>query len=124
MFTANQFHKQSGIQIEFQEFLQKMKTSFGDNFMEQVNEGKVKLQQAQEALGLQVTKSKKDKTLERKNVRSRKVIPKTKSASGMKCTSCESNKNAVGKKSNKTVRNVAILVGISTILIWALKNRK
>ena len=43
MLTANQFHKQSGVQIEFQDFLQNMKTSFGDNFMEQVNEGKVKL---------------------------------------------------------------------------------
>ena len=124
MLTANQFHKQSGVQIEFQEFLQKMKTSFGDNFMEQVNEGKVKLQQAQEALGLQVTKNTDKKTSEHKNVRSRKVIPKTKSASGMKCTSCESNKNASGKKNNNTIRNVAIIFGISTILIWALKNRK
>ena len=36
MLTANQFHKQSGIQVEFQDFLQNMKISFGDNFMEKV----------------------------------------------------------------------------------------
>jgi hypothetical protein len=142
MLTANQFHKQSGVQIEFQDFLQNMKTSFGDNFMEQVNEGKVKLQQVQGALGLPSTTSKKvatsatnkkgatskgikdDKISARKNVRVRKVAPKTKSASGMKCSSCESNKNVSGKKKNNSVRNIAIVVGIGALLVWAIKNSK
>ncbi len=139
MLTANQFHKQSGVQIEFQDFLQNMKTSFGDNFMEQVNEGKVKLQQVQGALGLPSrtstksttsttsTKSKEindDKISERKNVRVRKVAPKTKSASGMKCSSCESSKNVSGKKKNNSVRNIAIAVGIGALLVWAIKNSK
>jgi len=142
MLTANQFHKQSGVQIEFQDFLQNMKTSFGDNFMEQVNEGKVQLQQVQGALGLPSTKSTKsttstkstkntkskeikdDKISERKNVRVRKVAPKTKSASGMKCSSCESSKNVSGKKKNNSVRNIAIAVGIGALLVWAIKNSK
>jgi hypothetical protein len=139
MLTANQFHKQSGVQIEFQDFLQNMKTSFGDNFMEQVNQGKVKLQQVQGALGLPSrtstksttsttsTKSKEindDKISERKNVRVRKVAPKTKSASGMKCSSCESSKNVSGKKKNNSVRNIAIAVGIGALLVWAIKNSK
>ena len=145
MLTANQFHKQSGIQVEFQDFLQNMKTSFGDNFMEQVNEGKVQLQQVQGALGLPSTKSttsttstkstknttgtkskeiKDDKISERKNVRVRKVAPKTKSASGMKCSSCESSKNVSGKKKNNSVRNIAIAVGIGALLVWAIKNSK
>ena len=139
MLTANQFHKQSGVQIEFQDFLQNMKTSFGDNFMEQVNEGKVQLQQVQGALGLPSTKSttstkstkntkskeiKDDKISERKNVRVRKVAPKTKSASGMKCSSCESSKNVSGKKKSNSVRNIAIAVGIGALLVWAIKNSK
>ena len=145
MLTANQFHKQSGVQIEFQDFLQNMKTSFGDNFMEQVNEGKVQLQQVQGALGLPSKKSTKrtrrtkstknttgtkskeikdDKISERKNVRVRKVAPKTKSASGMKCSSCESSKNVSGKKKNNSVRNIAIAVGIGALLVWAIKNSK
>ena len=142
MLTANQFHKQSGVQIEFQDFLQNMKTSFGDNFMEQVNEGKVQLQQVQGALGLPSTKSTKsttstkstkntkskeikdDKISERKNVRVRKVAPKTKSASGMKCSSCESSKNVSGKKKSNSVRNIAIAVGIGALLVWAIKNSK
>ena len=136
MLTANQFHKQSGVQIEFQDFLQNMKTSFGDNFMEQVNEGKVQLQQVQGALGLPSTKSttstkstkskeiKDDKISERKNVRVRKVAPKTKSASGMKCSSCEGNKNVSGKKKSNSVRNIAIAVGIGALLVWAIKNSK
>jgi|TARA_R110002012_G_scaffold49733_3_gene128613 uncharacterized sporulation protein YeaH/YhbH (DUF444 family) len=124
MLTANQFHKQSGIQIEFQDFLQKMKTSFGENFMEKVNEGKVKLQEAQEALGLKVTQSSEKKIADRKNIRVRKVTPKTKSASGLKCSSCESNKNASGKKKNNTIRNIALLVAISSVVVWAVKNSK
>jgi hypothetical protein len=151
MLTANQFHKQSGIQVEFQDFLQKMKISFGDNFMEKVNEGKVKLQEVQQALGLRITKEEKNtlksknipsktknitsKTKnitskskniasDRKNVRVRKITPQTKSASGLKCASCESNKNASGKKKNNSVRNIALALGIVAVLVWAVKNRK
>ena len=134
MLTANQFHKQSGIQIEFQDFLQNMKKSFGDNFMQKVNEGKVKLEEAQEALGLPTTTTKpeENKISARRNVRSRKVSAKaspkvsaeTKSASGLKCTSCESNKNVSGKKGNNTVRNIAIAVGVGALLLWAVKNSK
>ena len=137
MLTANQFHKQSGIQVEFQDFLQKMKISFGDNFMEKVNEGKVKLQEVQQALGLRITKEEKNtlktknitsKTKniasDRKNVRVRKITPQTKSASGLKCASCESNKNASGKKKNTSVRNIALALGIVAVLVWAVKNRK
>jgi hypothetical protein len=132
MLTANQFHKQSGIQMEFGDFLQRMKTSFGENFMQQVNEGKVKLQEVQKALGLEVTKSRQDKIANRKNVRVKKVStkpkpssPPTKSASGMKCSSCEaSKKNASGKKSNNVARNVIILAAIGGVVYWAMKNRK
>ena len=132
MLTANQFHKQSGIQIEFGDFLQRMKNSFGENFMEQVNEGKVKLQEVQKALGLEVTKSRQEKIADRKNVRVRKVAPKpkpstqqTKSATGMKCSSCEANKkNASGNKKSNVVRNIVLLAAIGGVVYWAMKNRK
>ena len=52
-----------------------------------------------------------------------KVTPKTKSVSGLQCTSCESNKNASGKKKNKSVRNIALLLGIGAVLVWAIKNQ-
>lgn len=132
MLTANQFHKQSGIQIEFGDFLQRMKNSFGENFMEQVNEGKVKLQEVQKALGLEVTKSRQEKIADRKNVRVRKVASKpkpptqqTKSATGMKCSSCEANKkNASGNKKSNVVRNIVLLATIGGVVYWAMKNRK
>tara|TARA_B100001057_G_scaffold110717_1_gene108758 strand:+ start:12555 stop:12953 length:399 start_codon:yes stop_codon:yes gene_type:complete len=132
MLTANQFHKQSGIQIEFGDFLQRMKNSFGENFMEQVNEGKVKLQEVQKALGIEVTTSREEKIADRKNVRVRKVAPKTKpsipkakSATGMKCSSCEaSKKNASGNKKNNVVRNIVLLATIGGVVFWAMKNRK
>ena len=59
MLTANQLHKQSKIDIEFQDFLAKMKEGFGENFMDLVNEGKVKLQEIQKALGLEITPEEK-----------------------------------------------------------------
>jgi uncharacterized sporulation protein YeaH/YhbH (DUF444 family) len=127
MLTANQFHKQSGIQIEFQDFLQKMKTSFGENFMDKVNQGKVKLQEAQQALGLEVTKTKDQKIANRKNIRVRKVNPQTKAATGLKCSSCEEGKNGDQKSTknvSKSVRNIALLLGISAVVVWAIKNRK
>ena len=39
--------------------------------MEQVNEGKVKLQEVQKALGLEVTKSRQEKIADHKNVESK-----------------------------------------------------
>ncbi|MBN39005.1 MAG: hypothetical protein CMI29_11155 [Opitutae bacterium] len=109
-----------------------MKNSFGENFMEQVNEGKVKLQEVQKALGIEVTTSREEKIADRKNVRVRKVAPKTKpsipkakSATGMKCSSCEaSKKNASGNKKNNVVRNIVLLATIGGVVFWAMKNRK
>ena len=129
MLTANQFHKQSGIKVEFQEFLQRMKATFGENFMDNVNAGKVKLQEVQKALGLKETALEKPKTA----APSRKVkaIKATKSSasksatgSGMKCSSCEQEKlNASGKKSN-VARNLVIVAGLGAVVFWAMKNRK
>ena len=60
MLTANQLHKQSKIDIEFQDFLAKMKEGFGENFMDLVNEGKVKLQEIQKACLLYTSPSPRD----------------------------------------------------------------
>lgn len=125
MLTANQFHKQSGLKMEFQDFLGRMKETFGENFMEQVNAGKVKLQEVQSALGLkkEPTEKQKSRIEARKNVRVKAV---KKAATGdMKCASCSGAVNATGSpKSTKIVRNVALVVGIGAVVFWAMKNRK
>lgn len=152
MLTANQLHKQSQIDIEFQDFLAKMKESFGENFMDLVNAGKVKLQEIQSALGLAITPEQKPETTPKKatgdTLQARraqrgsvaghtqkvkkpqvKVKKVTKSASGdgfaPKCSSCEANKkkNATGSQSN-ALRNVLIFAGIGAVVFWAVKNRK
>lgn len=61
MLTANQLHKQSELDMDFQDFLQKMKDAFGDNFMERVNQGKVHLKEIQNALGLPRTEANQQK---------------------------------------------------------------
>ena len=134
MLTANQFHKQSGIRMEFQDFLGRMKETFGENFMEKVNEGKVKLQEVQKALGLKVTKKEgvKDENSSKAQTAKiqarRKIVPKKVSVtgkSGMKCSSCQDAKNASGdKKQSNAVRNVAIVVGLGAVVYWAMKNRR
>lgn len=133
MLTANQFHKQSGLRIDFQDFLGRMKETFGENFMDKVNEGKVKLQEVQKALGLKVTDAEKPKSETKTNAKRvqvkarRKVQPQKVAAtgtSGMKCSSCEAAKNASGKKGGNAVRNIALVVGIGAVVYWAMKNRK
>ena len=142
MLSANQLHKQSQLQMDFQDFLSKMKEAFGENFMEKVNEGKVALQEIQSALGLMVTPEKSEQEKPQAPVQRRRtanptknVEPKvqvkkvTKSATGdagfkPKCSSCEKNKkNATGEKGN-TMRNVLIFAGIGAVLFWAVKNRR
>lgn len=142
MLSANQLHKQSKLEMDFQDFLAKMKESFGENFMEKVNEGKVALQEIQSALGLKITPEKKAEERPQAPVQRRRaanptknVEPKvqvkkvTKSATGdagfkPKCSSCEKNKkNATGEKGN-TMRNVLIFAGIGAVLFWAVKNRR
>lgn len=134
MLTANQFHKQSGLRIDFQDFLGRMKETFGENFMDKVNEGKVKLQEVQKALGLKVTGEDKPKSEAKTNTKRvqvkarRKAQPQKVAAtgtSGMKCSSCEAAKNASGKKKgSNAVRNIALVVGIGAVVYWAMKNRK
>jgi len=141
MLTANQFHKKSGVQIEFQEFLGRMKDTFGDNFMDKVNDGKVKLQEVQKALGLQVTGGEKapkkpqattkatPKASARAKVQARRMVKPQKVAatgtSGLKCSSCEASKNATGKKKGSNAfRNVVLIAGIGAAVYWAMKNRK
>ena len=139
MLTANQLHKQSKIDIEFQDFLAKMKEGFGENFMDLVNEGKVKLQEIQKALGLEITpeenKVAQEQRREPKKVQ-RRANPKvnvkkvTKSVSGSakgpKCGSCEANKkNASGNKAKRNaLRNVLIFASLGAVVFWAVKNRK
>ena len=141
MLSANQLHKQSKLEMDFNDFLAKMKESFGENFMEKVNQGKIALQEIQAALGLKVTPVKNKEDEERKERKRRvanptkNVEPKvqvkkvTKSATGEqgfkpKCSSCEKNKkNATGEKSN-TMRNILIFAGIGAVLFWAVKNRR
>ena len=86
MLTANQFHKQSGIKVEFQEFLQRMKSTFGENFMDNVNAGKVKLQEVQKALGLKETAPEKPKTAA--TARKVKAIKATKSMFPERASQC------------------------------------
>ena len=138
MLTANQLHKQSKIDIEFQDFLAKMKEGFGENFMDLVNEGKVKLQEIQKALGLEITPEEKKVTQERPEpkkvqrganpkVNVRKVTKSVSgSATGPKCSSCEANKkNASGDKTkNNALRNVLIFASLGAVVYWAVKNRK
>ena len=139
MLTANQLHKQIKIDIEFQDFLAKMKEGFGENFMELVNQGKVKLQEIQNALGLEVTPEPKKDVVERvdapKKVQ-KPVEPKVKvrrvtksvsgDATGPKCSSCDANKkNASGlKSSSNALRNVLIFASIGAVVFWAVKNKK
>ena len=129
MLTANQFHKQSGIKVEFQEFLQRMKDTFGENFMDYVNAGKVQLQEVQKALGLKETDSEKSQTAtpvrKVKTIKARKsTSSKSATGNGMKCSSCEEERlNASGKKNN-AVRNVLLLVGLGAVVFFAMKNRK
>jgi len=138
MLTANQLHKQSKIDIEFQDFLAKMKEGFGENFMDLVNEGKVKLQEIQKALGLEITPEEKKVAQERAEpkkvqrganpkVNVRKVTKSVSgSATGPKCSSCEANKkNASGDKTKKNaLRNVLIFASLGAVVYWAVKNRK
>lgn len=141
MLTANQFHKKSGVKIEFQEFLGRMKDTFGDNFMNQVNDGKVKLEEVQKALGLQVTGGEKapqkpqstlnpkSKSSSRAKIQARRIAKTQNIAatgtSGLKCSSCEASKNATGKKKGSNAfRNVVLIAGIGAAVYWAMKNRK
>lgn len=118
MLTANQFHKQSGLKMDFQEFLGKMKEKFGENFMDAVNAGKVKLQEVQRALGM---KPEPKKAPVRKKAPVKQAEMK-RADGGMKCTSC----NATGKKdkNKKIVTGLAVALGAGAIIYWAMKNRK
>ena len=81
-----------------------MKEGFGENFMDLVNEGKVKLQEIQKALGLEITPEEKKVAQERPEPKKvqRGANPKvnvrkvTKSVSGS-----ATGPNAVAVKSNK-----------------------
>ena len=148
MLTANQLHKQSELDMDFQDFLQKMKDGFGDNFMDKVNQGKVKLEQIQNALGLgsstTSTKSASGASVKerRKALRAKKMNqqvkkakitskPAMKSLSGddskPKCSSCQASKNASGDdkaKNGKAVKTFFILASLGAVVYWAVKNRK
>ena len=120
MLTANQFHKQSGVKIGFQEFLDKMKETFGENFMEAVNAGKVKLQEVQKALGLDVTPKKKPAS---KPVPRKKPQMARATGNGMKCTSC-GTKKSTKEKNKRVATGLIVAVGAGAIIYWAMKNRK
>jgi len=112
MLTANQFHKQSGLTMDFQDFLGRMKEKFGEAFMESVNAGEVTLEQVQDALGMKKPKAKPKADMSR---------AQRKSATGMKCSSCEAEKKS---RQPNALRNVAILAGVGLAIYFIAKKRK
>ena len=79
--------------------------------MESVNAGEVTLEQVQDALGMKKPKTKPKADMSR---------AQRKSATGMKCSSCEAEKS----RQPNALRNVAILAGVGLAIYFIAKKRK